>query len=380
MQNGGALISHNIDMIPAAPDFIPGLTLNRRFYWEVVRPLLDKHMPGLRHSAGLAGYGSDVLGYDTPMSTDHNWGPRLHLYLSPEDFERRRSPLDELLRARLPGDFAGYPVHFSTPDLEDNGVQRGETHQGGPVNHLLSITTVEHLFHEYLAISPDAELSAYDWLLLPEQKLLEVTSGDVFHDGLETLHAARAKFAYYPDDIWKLRLAAQWQRISEEEAFVGRTGDLGDNVGSWIIAARLARDLIRLGFLYARRYAPYSKWLGTAFVRLPLAASLMPHLQALTTAAEWRDREIHLCALYTKLAEIHNALGITVPLTTATRNYFGRPYQVLFAGRFAEAIGKSISHPALRELIEIGAVDQFSDCVAIHSNALLAAKLKSIYS
>ena len=42
--------------------------------------------------------------------------------------------------------------------------------------------------------------------------------------------------------------------------------------------------------------------------------------------------------------------GITEPLSTATRNYFGRPYQVLFAGRFAEAISATISDPALRQL------------------------------
>jgi hypothetical protein len=66
--------------------FIPGLTLNRRFYEEVVRPLLDQYLPNVAHSAALIGYGSDVLGVDTPMSTDHNWGPRLQIFLSDEDY------------------------------------------------------------------------------------------------------------------------------------------------------------------------------------------------------------------------------------------------------------------------------------------------------
>ena len=366
-------------MIDAPPTFVPGLTLNRRFYWEVVRPLLDKHLPDLTHSAALIGYGSDVLGYDTPMSTDHNWGPRLQLFLAPATYAPDAAQLDDLLRTHLPPTFAGYSVHFSQPDLADNGTQVAIPYQDGPVNHLLTISTVEQQCAEYLGGAPTDALTVWDWLAFPEQKLLEMTAGEVFHDGLGTLNAARARFAYYPRDVWKLKLAAQWQRLAEEEAFVGRTGDLGDELGSWIISARITRDLMRLAFLYARCYAPYSKWLGTAFAQLPIAADLLAHMQALTTANDWHEREKQLTALYVRMAAAHNALGLTAPLSTATRAYFGRPFQVLFAGRFADSISATISDSALRELSAIGAVDQFTDNVAIHSGSRLAAKLKQIY-
>ncbi len=49
------------------PEFIPGLELSRLFYWEVVRPLMDRHYPGLPHAAALIGLGSEVLGFDTQM-------------------------------------------------------------------------------------------------------------------------------------------------------------------------------------------------------------------------------------------------------------------------------------------------------------------------
>ena len=69
-------------------DFIPGLELARRFYWEAVRPVLDADFPGLRHSAALIGTGSEVLGFDTPMSSDHHWGPHAMLFLAEDDCER----------------------------------------------------------------------------------------------------------------------------------------------------------------------------------------------------------------------------------------------------------------------------------------------------
>ncbi|WP_207922548.1 hypothetical protein [Micromonospora sp. KC606] len=57
--------------------FMPGLQLCRAFYVEAVRPLLDEAYPGLRYAAARLGPGSEVLGFDTERSVDHDWGPRL---------------------------------------------------------------------------------------------------------------------------------------------------------------------------------------------------------------------------------------------------------------------------------------------------------------
>ena len=167
--------------------FISGLQLNARFYSDVVRPLLDEHFPGLAHSAALMGYGSDVLGYDTAMSTDHNWGPRFQLFLSPQDYEHQRDAIDQCLRHNLPHTFLGYAVNFSEPDLADGGVQRMAAEQKSEVRHLIEILTIPAFFQRYLALDPYAELEALDWLVLGEQKLLETTAGQVYHDGLGEL-------------------------------------------------------------------------------------------------------------------------------------------------------------------------------------------------
>jgi hypothetical protein len=42
-------------------EFIPGIELSRRFYAEAVGPILRRGLPGLRHTAALVGYGSEVL-------------------------------------------------------------------------------------------------------------------------------------------------------------------------------------------------------------------------------------------------------------------------------------------------------------------------------
>ena len=61
--------------------FIPGLQLSELFYNEVIKGLIDKKFPNLKYSSALIGHGSEVLGFDTPRSTDHHWGPRVMIFL-----------------------------------------------------------------------------------------------------------------------------------------------------------------------------------------------------------------------------------------------------------------------------------------------------------
>src|SRR4029077_7989925 len=81
---------------------------------EVVRPLLEAEFPGLEYAAALIGAGSEVLGFDSERSTDHDWGPRLLVFLEDEEAERLGVAVDEMLGRRLPEVFGGYPVAFGT--------------------------------------------------------------------------------------------------------------------------------------------------------------------------------------------------------------------------------------------------------------------------
>ncbi|MGE5223761.1 MAG: DUF4037 domain-containing protein [Omnitrophica WOR_2 bacterium] len=199
-------------------------------------------------------------------------------------------------------------------------------------------------------------------MLIPQQQLLSVTAGRVFLDGLGQLDAARAKLAYYPHDVWLYLLAAQWMRISQEEHFMGRTGQAGDELGSRMVAARLVKDLMNLCFLMERRYAPYVKWFGTAFSRLDCSRALIPLFEQVLTAAGWQERQAPLVSAYEIAAHMHNALGITEPLVEQASYFYNRPFLVIGGGRFYEAIHKQIQDAHVLALPEkLGGVDQFLD-------------------
>jgi hypothetical protein len=336
--------------------FVPGLELCRRFHDELVGPILGARFPALRYSAGLLDSGSELLGFDTARSTDHDWGPRLQLFLAPADLSRAGT-IHAALRAELPGTFLGYPTRFSG----DVDVGLGVASAGGS-RHGVLITSPGHWLGWRLGFDPRRGVEVADWLSLPTQRLAEVTGGGVFHDGLDgALGRVRAALAWYPDDVWRYVLACQWTRIGQEEHLMGRAGEAGDELGSAILAGRLARDLMRLCLLLERRYPPYGKWLGSAFGRLPSSGPIGRTLTAALAATGWRGREEHLCRAYEAAGALSNATGLSRPVDPATRPFHDRPFRVLDAGRFATALREAVGDPVLRGLPPVGAIDQYVD-------------------
>ncbi len=357
--------------------FIPGLELNRRFYSEVVKPILVSDFPQLQFSAARLGSGSEVLGFDTPLSTDHDWGPRLQLFLRSSAFEEFEPEITERLRHRLPSHFLGYPVHFGEADDEGTRLL-AET--DGPVNHRVEIWTVRGFFLRYMAYDPQQEPTVFDWLSWPQQHLLGVTAGEVYEDGLAELEPVRSRLKQYPHDVWLYLLAAQWRRIGQEEHFVGRTGEVGDELGSKLLAARLVHDLMQLCFLMERTYAPYPKWFGSAFSRLACAERLTPLLDQILNAQDWQAREEQLCRAYEHVAEMHNELAATEPLAANTRPFHDRPYRIIDAGRFAAALKAAIMDQTIKAIAtDIGSIDQFSHNTDLRTDPTLHKKLQSLY-
>ncbi len=362
------------------PPFIPGLELSRRFYSEAVRPLLKTHFPGLAHAAALIGPGSDVLGFDTAQSTDHDWGPAVRLFLREAD-AAQGDTIVEMLRHHLPLEFAGYPVH-TPPVPAAPRIRFMQALSHGPVEHRVLSTTVRAFLGEHLGLDLDEPLAAADWLTFPAQKLRELTAGAVFHDGVGELTALRGRLAYYPPDVWLYLLAAGWARIGEEEHLMPRAGMVGDELGSALIGARLVRDIMHLCFLQERQYPPYAKWFGMAFRQLAGAAALAPWLRQAQQAATWPERNAALGVAYTVLAERQNALGLTPPLSSALTSFHDRPFAVLHGARFADALIAAIGDPAVQRLAArplIGNVDLFSDSTALRADPRWRAPLRHLY-
>jgi hypothetical protein len=357
--------------------FIQGQELSSELYESAVRPILARRFPDLSYSAALIGRGSEVLGFDTPQSMDHDWGPRLMLFLDEEDYARR-DQIDRVLRRELPADVQGYPTRYAR---NDDGTTVMATSNDDTLEHRITFHTVRRFFRFVLNWDVEQELRAVGWLTMPEQYLRSLTAGRVYHDGLGQLEPIRARLSYYPRDVWLYLLANQWHRIAQEEAFMGRCGQVGNDLGSRLVTARLVRDLMRLCFLIERQYAPYIKWFGTAFQSLDCAVALVPILTSALSSDTWQARERHLSAAYEYVAHLHNDLGITVPLPTAVSPFHQRPFLVPHADRFAEALLSAIESAEVRMLpVYLGGIDQYVDSTDALDNPQRFDKFKTMYS
>jgi hypothetical protein len=324
-----------------------GIDLARDYYENIVGPLLLRRWPGLRHAAGRLGGGSDVLGLDDATSRDHDFGLRLTVFVDSEMVRR----VDAHLERELPATHAGLPTRFATT------WHAQERHQ-------VEVATAEDFARARLGADVPGAGDVAGWLALTGQSVLEVTAGPVFVDTAGEITAIRARLAWYPDDLWRYTLAADWSRIGQELPFLGRTAQRGDDVGSRVLAARLVRDVMHLGFLLERRWPPYAKWLGTLFARLPSAGAALPALGGALAAESWQERESKLCAALEVMHELQRELGLPAD-GTAVEPFYARPFRAV-RPEVAELLLNSIRDQRVRALAPgVGSVEQWADSTVV---------------
>jgi len=108
--------------------------------------------------------------------------------------------------------------------------------------------------------------------------------------------------------------------------------------------------MMRLAMLMAKQYTPYTKWFGTAFDMLELAAELTPLFLSALDSQTWEKRESYLSEAYILLAEAHNKLDITSMISPKVSGFHNRPFQVPHASRFVEALLAQIQDPSVKAL------------------------------
>ena len=254
---------------------------SRGLFREVILPLLLREFPEVaaQTAFGLFGYGSEAYGLDDSYSRDHHWGLRIDA-LMPEDlFSADRYPLLERVRARLPATFHGYALragHLAGSGLAPDSLPAFLTRTLG----------IDHPPETYR-----------EWLQLPEEDIIHVVNGEVWHDPSGRFTAIREVFRnHYPEPV-RLRRIAHWCRyFSGMGTYALKRALLRNN--SFYAATRFAVAIrlgIQLAFLLDRRFFPYDKWLMEEFAHLPRLHAPLHSLvdEAVQLSTSW-ERKLEL--------------------------------------------------------------------------------------
>src|SRR5438445_5023787 len=118
---------------------------------------------------------------------------------------------------------------------------------------------------------------------------------------------------------------------------------------------------MRLCLLKERRYAPYAKWLGTAFSQLEAAEAV--GVGDILAARDHLAREKAMTASLVAVARRHNDLAVTEPVEPSITQFITvngaiRPYRVLNAVRYERACLGAIAGSPLLHLGSVGSSDQ----------------------
>ncbi len=225
---------------------VKGLELSRRYFETLVKPAFQREFPDVYPllAFGLVGPGSECYGWDDDISRDHDWGPKVCIWVPDELFQTWGGALQKLYSS-LPGECCGHgPVH-----RVDTGALRD------------GVIGVSRFYETYLG-SGHAPRDLLEWIQVSEENLSLCTNGSVFYD--EAGHFSRireALAAYYPRDVWYKKIASHCVLFSQHGQYnLGRAWKRGDRLAAAYDLAMAAREAASLSLLLERRYRPFYKW------------------------------------------------------------------------------------------------------------------------
>jgi len=231
------------------------IDISREFFEQIVRPILVQAFPQetAQTAFGVFGYGSEALKLDDELSRDHHWGLRIDALMPDAIFQTHGQRMMQTLQSQLPESYQGHSLregHLAgaglAPDSLTAYLQRTIGLERAPQNYA-------------------------EWLHFPEEDIIHIVNGEVWHDPLGEFTRIRQTLAhYYPEPV-RLRRIAHWCRfVSGMGTYALKRAILRNN--DYYATTRFTNALrlsIQLAFLLDKQYFPYDKWLMAYFQRLP---------------------------------------------------------------------------------------------------------------
>lgn len=244
-----------------------GLELSRAYYEEYGKPMIDTQLAQYKPylAAGLVGEGSECLGFDDELSTDHDFGPAFCLWVPEELYAKAGTEMQRAYDS-LPASYKGY-----TRITSAQGTGR------------IGVLPLEGFYRKFTGLS-HAPQDNMEWFRIPERFLATVTSGEVFDDHQGTFSQIRSTLkGFYPEDVLKKKLAARCAVMAQAGQYnYGRCMKRGDSQAAYLACAEFVKTAMSAVYLLNEAYMPYYKWIFRGAERFPVLQEEVRLLAELT--------------------------------------------------------------------------------------------------
>jgi hypothetical protein len=226
----------------------------------------------------------------------------------PEDlFQSHHAEILKTVGAHLPAAFQGYSLragHLKGAGLAPDSLQ----------GFLRRTIGIEHPPQTYT-----------EWLQLPEEDILHIINGEVWHDPSGRFTTLRQAFQnHYPEPVRRRRIAHWCRYFSGMGTYALKRALLRNN--EFYAVTRFANAIrlgVQLAFLLDRQFYPYDKWLMAYFARLPrLYTPLSPLVEeAVLLTTPW-ERKLELLD---RMADILDETMVADGLIRPHPRFIGSP-------------------------------------------------------
>lgn len=214
------------------------LSLAEQYYHAHLKATFLEQFPVLfdQMAFGLVGTGSECFGYDDELSKDHDWGPRVCIWVDEQVYIQEAERLQMAYKS-----------------LVTNAVDNQAPRDG--------VLSIQRFFAYFLGNS-GLPKSWKGWLVLSDEHLAHCTNGKVFSDPSGQFSRYReVLLSYYPDDVWLKKISATCIRVSQYGQYnLQRALKRNDVLGAEYCRAEFCSQVVSLACLLRRTYKPFYKW------------------------------------------------------------------------------------------------------------------------
>ncbi len=237
-----------------------GLETAKQYYEIYGRQMIRGQFPERadQTAAGLVGYGSECLGFDDEISTDHDYGPSFCIWLPRELYQQCGKEMQAAYDA-LPKEFMGCSARVE----EEQGKGR------------VGVLCLEDFYLEILGTDRVPETEA-EWFSLSEASLSTATNGAVFEDPCGKFTRIReGLLSYYPQEVWRKKLAESLSRAAQAGQYnYARAMKRGERIAAEIALTEFVKETMQIVYLLNKKYAPFYKWMHRGMKELVVCSEI----------------------------------------------------------------------------------------------------------